>query len=214
MPKLVAFNAGDHKPSKVYLAKKEKKAKEIGIDFELIDFPIGTTADTIIEDIKRINNSDASGIIFQLPLPDYLKGDTDKILDTIQPEKDVDLLTAENRQRLSKGEPRFVPPTAGAVMKILDVYNIDLARQKIILIGRGELVGKPLGVLLKMRDLEFTIIHRGTENVDEAIRAGTLIITAAGRPGLIHKGNISKGVIIVDAGTAESEGKMVGDVNP
>ena len=213
-PKLTAFNVGDHKPSKVYLAAKGKRAAEVGIGFELVQFSAKIEASQIISRLKQVNESDASGIIFQLPLPQELSSHHNEILNSIDPNKDVDLLTDKSRQLLEQGHPIFTPPTAGAILAILDAYNIDLAAHRILLVGRGELVGKPLTQLLKIRGLDFEIMGRDTPNSDELLASATLIISATGKAGIISADKISESVIIVDAGTAESAGKVVGDVDP
>lgn len=213
-PKLTAFNVGDHKPSQVFLNIKAKKAASIGVDFELLDFPETISKEDLISKITEVNRSNTSAITFQLPLPENLKDSQSEILNTIDPRKDIDLLTDENKELLEKGTPRFIPPTARGILKLLEAYEIDLSGHNILLVGQGELVGKPLSHILRSRNLSFMTADSSTENIDDLIREATLIITATGVPGLIRADNVQSGVIIVDAGTAESRGRLVGDVDP
>lgn len=213
-PKLTAFSVGDHKPSQVFLNIKSKKAASVGIDFELLDFPETISKKDLINKITEVNRSNTSAITFQLPLPESLKDSQSEILNTIDPRKDIDLLTDENKALLEKGSPRFIPPTARGILKLLEAYEIDLSGHNILLVGQGELVGKPLSHILRSRNLSFQTIDSSTENIDGLIREATLIITATGVPGLIRADNVQDGVVIVDAGTAESRGRLVGDVDP
>jgi methylenetetrahydrofolate dehydrogenase (NADP+) / methenyltetrahydrofolate cyclohydrolase len=208
--KLTAFNVGDHEPSRVFLRIKKKKSFEAGIDFDQVDLPSAISKDMLLEEIK--SKSKSSAITFQLPLPENLASYQAEILNVIPMEKDVDLLTEGSRRLLEEGAPNFMPPTAAGILRLLDAYEIDISAHNILIVGQGELVGKPMAIMLKNKGVEFMTANRQTENIEELIQNATLIITATGQPELIRADNVQDGVIIVDAGTAESDGRLVGDV--
>jgi len=200
--KLTAISVGNHPASNTYLKVKQKRCEDIGIEFEHQNFPENIDRQNLIQEIKNLNSSRTSGIIVQLPLPEKLKLDQNHILATIDPLKDVDNLHSN----------QYPAPTPSAILKLLDYYNINLAEHNILIVGLGFLVGKPLARLLSEKGIDFDTADLTTKNLKDKLKKASLIISATGNPGLICAHDIAEGVVVIDAGTAESGGKIVGDV--
>jgi len=195
---------GDDAVGASYVKIKAKRAEEIGLNFQLIQLPGSATTDDVVAQIKKIQLEPfLAGLIIQLPLPAAI--DKTIVLNAIDPRVDVDGLG-----ELSKKMP---PPTAGAVEAILDSLKLDLKPMQILVIGQGELVGKPVTNLLKNRGLNVTTADAATENLKELSLAADIIISGVGQPKLINDGLIKPGVILIDCGTSESAGSIVGDVD-
>ena len=225
-PRLAVFMVGDDAASLSYTRVKQKRGGEIGINVEIKNFPETIAQEQLLAEIKKANSAaDVSGILIQLPLPQHL--DRDEALDTIDPKLDVDCLTAENRKLLIEGRPRFVPPAAAAVMKILEYHHVPLApsftkegdggssaSRNILIVGSGDLIGKPLSAILLNQKVPFQLANRHTENLNKLTREADIILTGAGARGLITGDMIKQGAIIIDAGTSESDySGFVGDVD-
>lgn len=183
-----------------YVHAKEKQAEKLGIDFKLFHLPGIASEKKILEIIEDLNkNKYVNGIIVQLPLPEGI--DTDKILAAVTPEKDIDGFSG-----------KFPPPTAQAILEILKFYEIDLKNKKIVIVGYGRLVGKPLAEMFKKKDIQPIICTSNSDIASETIDAD-IIVSATGVPGLIKPDMVSKEAVVIDAGTAESKGKINGDVD-
>lgn len=196
-PFLAVVLIGDDPASLLYIKKKEEKADELGIGFKLYHFPTMASEHDVLNLIQDLNQNDSiHGIIVQLPLPKNI--DTDKILKSITPEKDIE----------------SVSPAAQAILEILKYYNIDLNNKKIVIVGRGKLVGQPLEKILKSQNLDFIICDSKTPDLSSQLLSADIIISGVGEPRLISTDMISKKAIVIDAGTAESSGKIGGDVDP
>jgi len=203
---------GDDPISKSYVNIKAKTAEKVGIKFKTVNFNQNVTKEEIIDEIKNLNNvPNMCGIIVQLPLPKTF--DETEILDTISTSLDVDCLSSENSNQFYNGNENFVYPTALAVMYIIDNLNMDLNNKNILILGQGKLVGKPVTHLLKKRGLNVNIIDSKTENKNELIKNADLIISAVGHGKFINKEMIKNEVIIIDAGTSESNSGIIGDVD-
>lgn len=199
---LAVFLVGDDPASLAYVRVKEKRAQNLGIHFKLYSFQKIVSESKVIELIEELNlDDDINGIIVQLPLPEEF--DVDKVLKKISPEKDIDGFFSE----------KFTPPTALAIMEILNYYHIELTGKKVVIVGFGRLVGKPLAKLLEKQGIKPFIC---TSNSDIASETGDadVIISATGMPNLIKPEMIKDGAVVIDAGTAESHGKIHGDVDP
>ena len=231
---------GDDPVNAQYVAMKKKMATKLGFGYKDVAFSADTPVEKIVEEIHKLNTTpDMAGIIVQLPLPpQYNKAE---ILDAVDPRLDVDVLgTIASEQfynytgsliskrtsdmqaslhvRESAGNTRPQPlilPTANAVMKILDAASVDLQTKKILILGQGPLVGKPVAHLLKKQSLLFDIVTRQTpvEEKLQLLAGADVIISAMGVPNDIAGDMIKEGVIIIDAGTSEMEGSIVGDVH-
>lgn len=214
VPRLAVFMVGRNPASRIYISKKQQAGELISIKVEVKSYPDDVSQEKLTEEIKRANaGGSISGIIVQLPLPSHL--DKQLILDAVDPELDVDCLTTLNKEKLSAGQKvLFVPPTPAAVLKILQYYDIDLKSAHVLLVGRGDLVGKPLAAILKEQKIDFDLAHSQTQNLAELASRADIIITGVGKPGLIRGEMIKEGAVVIDAGTAGSEsGDVRGDVD-
>jgi methylenetetrahydrofolate dehydrogenase (NADP+)/methenyltetrahydrofolate cyclohydrolase len=203
---------GNDPVSLSYVKIKGRCAEKIGISFKLVRFPENIAEEELIGEIKNLNQMEnICGLIVQLPLP----ADLDKraILDAIDPVIDVDCMGTVNSQKFYAGDLRLPPPTAAAIMIILDSINADLTNKNILVIGQGKLVGKPVSFLLEKRGLKINVADKYTKDIPTLIGAADILITAAGKAGLIRGAMIKPGSIVIDAGTSESNGGIVGDVD-
>lgn len=211
-PKLAVIFAGENPGAASYVNTKQKRANEIGIVVEIKKYPEAVDQASLEAVIESLNNDPSvHGIIVQLPLSAHL--DKEKILDGVSEDKDVDCLSTANRVKLASGESVPMPPAAAAIMRILDYHKIDLANSHILIVGSGELVGKPLSSIFLNRKINFELANRYTENLRELAKKADVIITGVGKPGLITGEMIKPGAVVIDAGTTGSEeGEIVGDV--
>jgi methylenetetrahydrofolate dehydrogenase (NADP+)/methenyltetrahydrofolate cyclohydrolase len=219
---------GDDIASLQYVGMKAKKAESVGIKFHNANFPTSITTGELIKEIKILNKiPDMCGIIVQLPLPLHL--DKQAILDSIDPELDVDCLGTVRSEKFYnnyEGENDLGFPTAVSCMALLDSLNLNLKDKKIVVLGQGNLVGKPVVALLKFRGLNPIIIRSktparnaygeavaGGENKEQFIKEADVIISGMGKGKYITGDMIKEGAILIDAGTSEDEGAIVGDVD-
>lgn len=201
IPTLAVVIAGVDPASLTYVRAKEKRAKILGINFKLIHLSgiaHESKISTLIGDLNK--NKNVCGIVIQLPMPEGM--DTDKILREIHPDKDIDGFSG-----------KFSPPTAQTILEILKFYEIDLKNKKIVIVGFGRLVGKPLAKLLQKQGIKPIICTSNSDIATETLDAD-IIVSATGVPGLIKPEMVSEKAIVIDAGTAESRGKIHGDVDP
>lgn len=194
---------GNDPVSLSYVKIKGKKAIEIGLDFKLVQLSKSISTQELILEIKEIEKEpNLSGLIIQLPLPDSI--DQQKVLSIINPEIDADCLS---------GKAKLVSPTAGAIITILGSLNLDLASKNILVIGQGELVGKPVTKMLEEKGLKITVADRSTDNLLTLTQNADVIISGAGSPRLINGKMIKQGSILIDAGTADLTEGIVGDID-
>ena len=211
-PYLVVIQIGDDPASNIYVNSKAKLAHEIGFEFEHIKYNIDVTETEIINKIKDINASDRiSGVIVQLPIPSHLN--QTKIINTIDPLKDVDGLTALNAGKLLTSKTSLVSCTPKGIMTLLREYKIDLCGKHVVLVGRSNLVGKPLISLCLNENATVTICHSKTENLQKYTKRADILIVAVGNANLIKKEHVKKGAIVVDVGINRINGKLTGDVD-
>lgn len=203
---------GNDLVSKQYVELKKKIAQKVGIEFQDAIFPETITTEALINEIQKLNQEfRMCGIIVQLPLPDSL--DTRKILNAIDPKIDVDCLGIENSQKFYQNNFLIGYPTALACLYILDLLNLDLRNKKIVILGQGELVGRPVQALLSFRGLEVIGINRETLDKEKIIQEADIIISGMGNGKYLTGEMVKNGVIIIDAGTSESGSGVVGDVD-
>jgi len=215
---------GNDPVSVQYVNMKAKTAESAGIKFHRADFPETISAEKLISEIKKLNEvPNMCGIIIQLPLPESL--DSRQILDAIDSRLDVDCLGTIASEKFYNGEINLGFPTAFACMVILDSLKLDLSNKKIVVLGQGDLVGKPVTALLKFRGLNPKIITRktparnashsdaGGENKETLIKNADVIISGMGNGKYIAGNMIKKGAVLIDAGTSESNAGIVGDID-
>lgn len=203
---------GEDKVSEQYVRMKDKTATSVGIKFHNAHFPATITTEELIEEIKVLNNiPNMCGLIVQLPLPENI--DTKKVLDAIDPDLDVDCLGSLASEKFYQNISHLAPPTANACVYILKSLNISLENKKIVVLGNGELVGRPVTALLKSLNFEVDTITRNTENKEIILKNADIIISGMGNGKYINSLMIKENAIIVDAGTSESGSGIVGDVD-
>ena len=206
---LCVISVGDNPASKVYIKQKEKFAMLVGYDFLDLHYDF-INEDELINKINELNNdSNITGMIVQLPLPDYLN--KNKIINTIDPLKDVDGLTNTNLIKLIKKEDGLVPCTPKGILTLFDYYKVDL-HKNIVIIGRSELVGLPMFHLLLNKDATVTLCHSKTNNLGNITKNANILIVAVGKKGLITKDMIKEDAIIIDVGINKVDDKLYGDV--
>ncbi|MFH2106036.1 MAG: bifunctional 5,10-methylenetetrahydrofolate dehydrogenase/5,10-methenyltetrahydrofolate cyclohydrolase [Candidatus Micrarchaeota archaeon] len=209
---------GEDKPSQVYVRKKCEKAAEIGVKAEVYKFPGSISENKLLEEVKKLNNDrKIDGFIVQTPIPKHI--DTNMVIETIDPKKDVDGYTSINMgkvmQNIVDGET-FWPATPLGVMKMLEFYKIELEGKKAVVIGRGNTVGKPLAMMLLHKNATVTLCHSKTRNLAEHTTNADVILAAAGSPKLITGKMVKEGATVIDIGTTrvmvDGKEKVVGDV--
>src|SRR3989338_7338197 len=185
-PALAVVIVGNDKPSHTYVKKKGESAQNIGVDFFKFEFADSTDKETLITRIWEIQTEhDLSGLIVQLPLPEGLSKFTREIVNQINPEIDVDCLTYGALGRVMMGASDLVPPTPGAILEILKYHQIDLAGKEICLVGRGELIGKPLAAILNNQPVTLTVCGRSTKDLSVYTKKADIIITGVGKKDLV-----------------------------
>ena len=211
---LATILVGDDPASHTYVGSKHKASHEAGIDSRDHRFPSDTAEATVLELIDELNADDAvDGILVQLPLPDHM--DEPKVLRAVDPGKDVDGFHVLNAGRLYLGEPFLVPATPSGVMVMLEEHGVDLQGKEAVVIGRSEIVGKPMAMLLLARHATVTICHSRTVDLAEHTRRADVLVAAVGRRGLVTPDMVKSGATVIDVGVNRTEeGKLVGDVDP
>ena len=212
-PKLAVIMVGNDPASKVYVRNKNKACEEIGIEYE--EFLLGeeTTMEELLNVIDNLNkNQNIDGILLQSPIPKHL--DINKAFRAILPEKDVDGFHPINAGKLSIGEKCFVPCTPHGVVKIIEEYNIETEGKNVVIVGRSNIVGKPLIQCMLQKNATVTVCHSKTRNLEEFTRKADILIVAIGKPKFITENMVKEGVVVIDIGiNRNEEGKLVGDVD-
>lgn len=208
---LAIISVGNDSASKVYINNKIKAANMLGIDLRLHNYE-ETDNETIVNLINDLNNDDSvNGIIVQLPLPSYL--DKDLILNSISYKKDVDCLTDVNIGKLHSGKPYIIPCTPKGIIDLIDYYNIDVGGKNVLVIGRSNLVGKPIASLLTNRNATVTIAHSKSNNLKKLCLNNDIIISCVGKAKLITEDMINDNSIIIDVGINRIDNKLCGDAD-
>ena len=212
-PCLSVITIGDDPSSMIYVNNKKKACEQVGIGFIHIKYESDVKKEKVIKKIKELNkNKDINGILLQLPLPDGF--DERELLNEISPLKDVDGLNDISLGKLIYSEPNFVPCTAKGIIYILEEYNINLESKHVVVIGRSNLVGKPVMYECLKRNATCTICHTKTKDLKKYTKEADILIVATGSKYLVDKTMIKKDVVIVDVGISKIDGKIYGDVNP
>lgn len=214
VPQLAIIQVGDRPDSTAYISAKKAFAEKIGVGTRHIHLKESATQTEVLEAITT-NNTDASvqGIIVQLPLPTHI--DRMKIIEAIDPNKDVDGLTSANYNKLIAGDwSGITPATARGVMELFDHYSIHLPGKKVAVVGRSRLVGTPIAVLCKKAGADVIVCHSKTPNIAIETKKADIVIVAVGKPGLIGASHIRQGAIVIDIGISKAEdGILKGDVD-
>ena len=211
-PSLTVILIGDFAPSLIYVKNKEKSAREVGINSEIIRYPKNVSEKDILEKIEELNkNDEISGILVQLPLPSQIS--KKKIINTINPSKDVDGFNPVNVGNLSSGYDSIVPCTPLGCLLLIKKIESNLAGKHAVIIGRSNLNGKPMAQLLLKENCTVTIVHSKTNNLQNECLKADILVAAVGVPNLIKKDWVKKNAIVIDVGINKVGEKIVGDVN-
>jgi len=212
-PGLAAILAGDDPASRVYVRNKARACDDTGVRSEIHELPENVSERALLERIAQLNaDRPVHGVLVQLPLPRHL--DAHRVLDAVSPAKDVDGFHAVNLGALVQGRPGFVPGTPAGVMRLIEHAGVDLAGRQAVIVGRSNIVGKPLALLLLQKDATVTICHSRTRDLAAVARQADVLIAAVGRPGLIAASMVKPGACVIDVGINRmADGKLAGDVD-
>ena len=212
-PGLAVILAGDDPASKVYVANKTRACEEVGVRSQQIDYPASVTQEELIAQVRKLNADRAvHGILVQLPLPKQI--DSARVLAAVAPEKDVDGFHESNLGALLAGKPRVVPCTPAGVMRLLEHAGVQLAGKHAVVVGRSNIVGKPVAHLLLQKDATVTICHSKTPNLAAVCRQADVLVAAVGRAKLVTAAMVKSGACVIDVGVNRlPDGKLAGDVD-
>ena len=212
-PGLAAVLVGEDPASEIYVRNKRKACADCEMYSEEHKLSGETTEEELLSLVEKLNNDPKiHGILVQLPLPDHIN--ETNILRAVTPLKDVDGFHPENVGRLVEGNPRFVSCTPAGIIKMLDYYNIDIKGKEAVIIGRSNIVGKPVSLLLLHRHATVTICHSRTQDLPEVARRADILVAAIGRAKFVTEDMVKDGAVVIDVGiNRNEEGKLVGDVD-
>lgn len=212
LPCLAVVQIGDDKASALYRTALQRRAVEVGLPFHPYQLPASAAAEEVAALLEKLNAADEiKGILLLMPLPEHLSAA--KLSEYIAPEKDIDGITERSMGRLFSGKPAFVPCTPQAVMAILAYYRIDLEGKHVVVIGRSNIVGKPLAQLCLKQNATVTVCHSRTKNLAVLASEADILIAAVGRAGFVTADMIAAGAVVIDVGINRIDGKTVGDVD-
>ncbi|MBI4132082.1 MAG: bifunctional 5,10-methylenetetrahydrofolate dehydrogenase/5,10-methenyltetrahydrofolate cyclohydrolase [Candidatus Sungbacteria bacterium] len=219
-PALAAIVVGGDAVIRKFIERKKNVAGEFGVDFRVYEYPADISTNELRKRIAQIvHDADPEGVIIQLPLPPHVN--QQYILNSVPPEKDVDVLSARAVGDFSVGKSRILPPVVGAIAALFQEYGIDYRSKHVVVVGAGTLVGKPVAAWLANEKVSFTVVDEHTPDIAEFSRKADVIISGVGRLGLITGNMVKEGAVVIDAGTSEAGGpstalgasKFVGDVD-
>jgi methylenetetrahydrofolate dehydrogenase (NADP+)/methenyltetrahydrofolate cyclohydrolase len=202
VPHLAAILVGTDGGSETYVAHKVKDCGEVGFESTLIRLPDTVSEEELLEKVIEMNNTpEIDGLIVQLPLPAHIS--EDKVMETISPRKDVDGFHPVNVGRLATGLPSFVSATPAGIMELLKRYSIPLAGAECVVVGRSNIVGRPVSILLSQKgvDATVTVVHSRTKDIAAVTRRADILIAAIGKPGFIKADMVKEGAVVIDVGT-------------
>lgn len=213
VPGLAVILVGDDPASQSYVRSKQKACKEIGIHSELDHLPVTTTEEQLLQKIEKLNKADhIHGILVQLPLPDHISETA--VIEAINPNKDVDGFHPINIGRMMTGQDAFLPCTPFGIIEMIKSKGIDIEGKHAVVIGRSNIVGKPVGQLLLNKNATVTYCHSRTKNMKEITKQADILVVAVGKAQFISKEYIKEGAVVIDVGVNRNEeGKLVGDVD-
>lgn len=212
-PGLAVILVGDNSASAVYVRNKKRRAEKLGINFQLIHFEDTVSEQELLEKIDELNNDQTvDGFIVQLPVPDHI--DEDKVIEAIDPHKDVDGFTPISVGNLWIGTPLTKTATASGILMMLDHYDVDLDGKNVVIVGRSNIVGKPTAALMLDRNATVTITHSHTKNLKEITSKADVLVVAIGKAKFITQDYVKDQAIVIDVGMDRDEnGKLCGDVD-
>ena len=211
-PGMAVVLVGSNPASQVYVRNKEKDCQECGIYSAMYTLPEETTEEQLLELLDALNHDDSiHGILVQLPLPAHI--DSQKVIEAIDPIKDVDAFHPTNVGYLTTGSPRFAPCTPAGIVKLMEHYGIDPQNKHCVVIGRSNIVGKPMALLLLAKNGTVTICHSGTQDLKSQTLQADILISAVGKTGFVTADMVKEGAVVIDvAMNRNAEGKLCGDV--
>jgi len=212
-PTLAVILAGNNQSSRIYVNNKKKTAENLGINSIIIEYPENVSEKEILDKIQELNKNDSvTAILVQLPLPSHIN--KNKVIESILPQKDVDGLTSYNSGKLFAGEKPYVYPcTPKGILLLLDEYNIEIEGKHAVVIGRSNLVGKPVAQMLLNRNATVTICHSKTKNLENITKTADILISAVGK-NLVGEKYIKKDCVVIDVGIFKNNsGSICGDVD-
>ena len=212
-PHLVVILVGENPASKIYVNSKKKAAEKVGIKSTVIEMSVDVSEEDLLKTIEKLNNdSDVTGVLVQLPLPKHI--DKNKVILAISPKKDVDGFTPENVGKMVIGlEPYFYPATPQGIMMLLDEYKIPIEGKEAVVVGRSNIVGRPMAQLLLKRNATVTMCHSFTQDIQDKIKTADIVISAVGKP-IVRCKMVKKNSCVVDVGIfRDANGKLTGDVD-
>jgi len=212
-PGLAVVLAGDSPASRVYVRNKARACEETGVRSELYELPAGVSEEALLDRVLALNDDpDVHGILVQLPLPRHVNAY--KVLETVSPAKDIDGFHTANLGALVAGVPHLVPCTPAGVMRLLDHAGVPLAGARAVVIGRSNIVGKPLALLLLGRDATVTVCHSKSRDLPEIARSADVLVAAVGRAKLVTAAMVKPGACVIDVGVNRlADGSLCGDVD-
>lgn len=210
---LAVIVAGNNPASRIYVDNKKKDCEYIGINSYEYALPEDVTQDEVLKLIETLNNDDKiDGMIVQLPLPKHI--DEEKVIKTISPKKDVDAFHPENVGKIMIGNYGFLPCTPAGITELLKEYNIETKGKNAVVIGRSNIVGKPMALLLINADATVTVCHSKTQNLSEITKKADILVVAIGKAKFVTADMVKEGAVVVDVGMDRDEnGKLCGDVD-
>lgn len=212
LPKLVVILVGDNPASVSYIRGKQKAAEEIGVGFKLEHFPESLSENELLDVIENYNNNDEyHGILVQLPLPGHINETA--VVEKISPQKDVDGFHPINIGRMMTGQDTFLPCTPAGIVEMIKSVGVEIAGKNVVVVGRSNIVGKPVGQLLLNENATVTYCHSKTENLTSYTLEADILVAAVGRANFIKGNQIKPGAVVIDVGVNRLDtGKLVGDV--
>lgn len=221
IPHLAAILVGNNPSSETYVANKVKDCHEVGFESTLIRFDDKISESLLLDKIRELNGNDQiDGFIVQLPLPSHISGE--KVTETIDPSKDADGFHPVNIGKMVLGMPAFLPATPYGIVELIRRYGIETSGRNCVVIGRSNIVGRPLSILLsgKGMDATVTVVHSRTRNINEIINTADIVVAAIGSPGFVKSGMVKEGAVVIDVGTtrvasqsSKSGWRLSGDVD-
>ena len=212
-PGLAVVVVGNDPASAVYVRNKHKACLDVGIESYQIEFPEDTTEEQLLSKIDELNNDErVNGILVQLPLPSSIN--EERVIERISPEKDVDAFHPSNVGRIMIGNYSFLPCTPAGIISLLDHYKVEISGKRCAVVGRSNIVGKPMALLLTERNGTVTLCHSRTQNLDSILSESDIVVIAIGKAEFLRADMIKPGAVVIDVGiNRTSDGKLVGDVS-